>query len=481
MEHPALSERNYKVLLVDDMPSNLQVLGIMLKKFGYRIFLSQSGEEALRFLENNEPDLILLDIMMPGIDGIEVCRRLKADPTKKHIPVIFISAVEDISKKVLALEVGGEDYITKPFSEKEVMARVGVVFQRREYLETIQHAEYQYQELVFNSPIPMLMISLDHHDIMPNNALMKLTGTAHPLMVNYLDEENNSIWHRFLNELMKGGKPDNPELRFSFPGGQSRNMKILYQLAVIQNREYFQLSFQDITQFKVTESIKNNFISTASHELRTPLTSIKGYAHSIRKYSDMDRKTMNSFLDIILEESDRLESMVRQMLDLSRIDSGNSEMHIERFNIFDLMKGMVYQKDNEYPQTYEFVDTDGKGRDAFFIHSDQSKVIQILENLLSNAAKYSDPGSSVRCSISSSEDTLSISVKDSGAGIPASELENIFNRFYRIEKHKSTIPGTGLGLAISRELAQLLGAELTVESTLGEGSRFTLLIPQKEG
>jgi len=112
------------ILIVDDNPTNLDVISESLSNKGYKVAIATSGERALQQVERKPPDLILLDIMMPGIDGFETCRRLKANPRTCHIPIIFMTALTDTDNKVQALNLGAVDYVTKPFQEQEVMARL---------------------------------------------------------------------------------------------------------------------------------------------------------------------------------------------------------------------------------------------------------------------------------------------------------------------------------------------------------------------
>ncbi len=125
------------ILIVDDNPQNLQVLGSMLKEHGYKPAAAQNGEKAIEFVQKKSPDLILLDIMMPDMDGIEVCRRFKAQKSTKDIPIIFITALSEIKDKLKAFAIGGVDYITKPFITEEVLARINVHIKLKEALEKL--------------------------------------------------------------------------------------------------------------------------------------------------------------------------------------------------------------------------------------------------------------------------------------------------------------------------------------------------------
>lgn len=121
-----MSPENYAVLIVDDTHQNVQVLSQMLRDAGYKVFAAFNGEDALKLMFKRKPDLVLLDVMMPGMNGFEVCQKIKSDPEIAHLPVIFLSALNDIEAKIKAFEAGGVDYVTKPFQQQEVLARISL-------------------------------------------------------------------------------------------------------------------------------------------------------------------------------------------------------------------------------------------------------------------------------------------------------------------------------------------------------------------
>jgi len=126
------------ILAVDDNPRNLQVIGSLIKKWGYNTVLAQSASECLQYLYKNSPDLILMDILMPDMDGYETCRKIKADPKNKHIPILFITALSDTNSIVMAFKAGGVDYITKPFIREEVKARIDVHLELKATLKKLE-------------------------------------------------------------------------------------------------------------------------------------------------------------------------------------------------------------------------------------------------------------------------------------------------------------------------------------------------------
>ena len=135
------------ILIVDDDPDNLKILQGVLKKTGHKILMANSGERALYQIEHQSPDLILLDVLMPGIDGFETCRQIKLDPATARIPIIFLTALSDVDNKVKGFEAGGVDYITKPFYQAEVLARVNTHLTLHRLQQQLQAALAQVNQL----------------------------------------------------------------------------------------------------------------------------------------------------------------------------------------------------------------------------------------------------------------------------------------------------------------------------------------------
>ena len=253
-----------------------------------------------------------------------------------------------------------------------------------------------------------------------------------------------------------------------------RNLDILIPIA-----EQVAIAVETIRLFEQTQKLdqlKSDFVSKVSHELRTPLTSIKGFAEILLSYQDVDPKTRQEFISIIHEESERLTRLINDILDLSKIESGKTEWHIQPIVPFEIVvraaksiQAMAMEKN--LPVVIEVPETLPKMR------GDADQLMQVLDNLLSNAIKFSNHGHITLQG--AQEDTMvRLSVIDAGIGIPESDLETIFDKFHQLGDPRSGNPkGTGLGLAICREIVQHLGGKIWCESPPGEGSRFHFTLP----
>ncbi len=227
-------------------------------------------------------------------------------------------------------------------------------------------------------------------------------------------------------------------------------------------------------RLKELDRMKSEFLSTAAHELRTPLTSILGFSEILLKRK-LDEERKNKFLKIINEESVGLSALINDLLDLSRIESGRGFKMMKAPTdigsiILDNIDIFKHQTDKH---TFKINVPD----DLVKIEADKDKINQVIENLISNALKFSPEGGEIKVSIEQSKSEVKVSVSDNGMGIPEKDLPHIFEKFYRAENASSeAIGGTGLGLAIVKYIVEHHGGKLSVESRLGRGSTFTFTL-----
>jgi PAS domain S-box-containing protein len=231
----------------------------------------------------------------------------------------------------------------------------------------------------------------------------------------------------------------------------------------------------DITDQKMDEMRKNDFIAMVSHELKTPLTSMKGYIQVllIKQKQRADNPDAR-----MLEKADgqvaKMTNMINGFLNVSRLESGKIYMDLQVFDIALLMKEM----EQESLATIFSHPVLFKPTESIFVNADRDKIGQVIHNLISNAVKYSEPGSTIHVTCAMTNDTVNLSVKDQGIGISPDHLSKIFDRFYRVEGSKmSTISGFGIGLYLCREIIHRHHGEISAESDIGDGATFTFSLP----
>lgn len=412
-----MEKRKGTVLIVEDDAFLRRSLVEILKP-EYKIFIAQSGEDALEKLENsNRPDLILLDIMMPGMSGYEVCRHLKKDEQYPDIPVIFISALTKTSDIVKGFEVGGVDYVTKPFQPDEVKTRVKTHITLRNMQKKLADQNTRLQEEI-------------QRRSKAEAALQKAN-----------------------NELEIRVKQRTAEL--SQANGKLEKAREKAESASLA---------------------KTRFLSKISHELKTPLTPVVGMIPLVLMDSSL-KSDHRDLLQTVQNSADKLAEIIDDLIELSNMEAEGITAENQVFNLKYLIesaadsielhaleKGLEtgYEIDPEIPDE---------------ITGDPDILEKILVRLGNNAVKFTDKGS-IEISVKKEKQektsiNISFSVKDTGCGIPADKLESIFQDFTQADNSSTREKGgLGLGLTMVKRTVALLGGSLAAESIEGKGSTF---------
>jgi len=291
---------------------------------------------------------------------------------------------------------------------------------------------------------------------------------------------------RTMEEIVSGWREIGPRIPVGDPGSPVRAETVPVE---VEGRELWisasgvgfdegtVYAFRDLTEERALEELKSEFVATVSHELRTPLAAIYGAAQTIRR-SDLQlpEDIRHELLGVIATESDRLASIVNDLLLASHLDSGRLPVHIERCDPLELATAVVDSARAHLPESIEL---QLRAPDQLpQIAADPGQLQQVLANLVDNAIKYSPEGGPVRLELQNGEAGVRFSVVDEGLGIPASEHRRIFEKFYRLDPDMTRgTGGTGLGLYICRELVRRMEGEIWVESRLGKGSTFVVQVP----
>ncbi len=238
------------------------------------------------------------------------------------------------------------------------------------------------------------------------------------------------------------------------------------------------IMLHDVTEQHRNEERRKEFVANVSHELRTPLTNVRSYAETLRDAGgDIPQETANSFLDIIINEADRMTHIVQDLLTLSRLDAGNAELSLSRFPFGEAIESVVRAnalnaKQRGHELTYDPPES------LPLIVGDRSRLEQVMMNIIGNAIKYTPDGGHIRILSGAGEETVWMEVQDDGIGIPEKDRERIFERFYRVDKARSRESGgTGLGLSIAREIVQRHDGVIALVPHEGPGTTIRLTLP----
>ncbi len=233
----------------------------------------------------------------------------------------------------------------------------------------------------------------------------------------------------------------------------------------------------DVTEQVRSDQQRREFVANVSHELRTPITSVRSYAETLTESGDeMEAEMRKRFLDVIMNESDRMTKIVQDLLVLSRFDSEKTEMSFEKFDMAESLRH-VYDAliiDAEKKGLTMSLDV---GSEPIMLEGDRARIEQVVINVVSNSVRYTPEGGSISVSARGG-DEVSVTVADTGIGIPEADVPHLFDRFYRVDKGRSRAQGgTGLGLSIAKEIVDRHNGRIDVESRLGEGTAVTVTLP----
>ncbi|NEO32703.1 MAG: hybrid sensor histidine kinase/response regulator [Symploca sp. SIO3C6] len=419
-----------EILIVDDTPENLRLLSVMLIEQGYQVRRVISGKLALDAAQVKPPDLILLDIMMPQINGYEVCQRLKANEQTCGIPVIFLSVLDEALDKVKAFAVGGADYITKPFQIEEVVARI-------EHQLTIQKLQKQLRE--------------------QNRQLQQEIRISEAAMIRCQQAE---IAQQKLNlELEARVEGRTKELKQA----NEHLLKLQTELR------------ESLVQEKELNEFKSRIISTISHEYRTPLTTIATSAGILERYlHKLSQQKQSIHFQRIQSALKHLTSLVNDVLFLNKSELEKAKLNLTDLDLIAFCSELIEEQkliaSTKYTITFTHQgDCSGK-------LWDESKLRQILSNLLSNAIKYSPEGGLIEVQLLCQDQEIILEVKDHGIGIPVESQARLFESFHR-GNNVGSIQGIGLGLSIVKKCVELYRGKITCHSEVGVGTLFRVALP----
>jgi two-component system phosphate regulon sensor histidine kinase PhoR len=327
----------------------------------------------------------------------------------------------------------------------------------------------------------VLVVDSRNHIMLANNALQQIF----PKAIKIIDQRLEVVLHSvsFLNyvEAVKRGEAD-PQYPIEFvDGADTRWVEVtgstIPPLDGLKG-DWALFVLHDITRQKMLELVRKEFVANVSHELRTPLSVIKGYVETlVDGHDDMPRDDRARFLNTIHRHTERLNSLLEDLLTLSRLESINPGLHREALNLSSLIGQMVDDyRTRPAAANHDIIFTNDPAIEKLLL--DPLKLTQVFANLLDNALKYTPPKTKISITTQLRRDEIEIHFSDNGPGIPSSDLPHIFERFYRVEKGRSREKGgTGLGLSIVKHIIQLHGGQIRVESGLGKGTTFIISIP----
>ncbi len=371
--HPSIDLKGRRILAVDDDRINLRIIGGILRNEGYEIAEAGSGEQALEVYAAFQPNLVLLDVMMPGIDGFATCRTLKKAYGDKCAPVIFVTAKSEADDVVMGFDAGGVDYLTKPFRPKEVVARIRTHLSNQQLVEQQKH------------------------------------------LVDQLSKANAD---------------------------------------------------------------KDRFLGMCAHDLRNPLSSIRGLAELMDENAIGELTAeQREIVQTIHGASQSMLQLVNELLDVATIEAGHLKLDKAPTSVVEIVERSVHLSNMEAAKKNTRIEIVKSNGDPM-VDVDRNKIRQVVDNLISNAVKYSPRGSIITVLIHANDSVAGFAVRDSGPGVPEHERHKLFKDFGRLSAQPTGgEKSTGLGLAICRKIVEAHSGTIGVNSVPGRGAEFFVNLP----
>ncbi|NET08489.1 MAG: response regulator [Symploca sp. SIO2B6] len=506
------------VMIVDDDRFTRMMLRQIMEKEGYKIEEVEDGQQCLAAYQSHKPDMVLLDAMMPVMDGFTCCRQLQALAGDDCVPVLMITGLNDQASVDWAFEAGATDYITKPIHPPVLRQRLRRLFEARWAQQALQKSEKQYRSIVENVQEVIFETDAVGNWTFLNSAWTKLTGfkVIESLGSNYLHNvhpDDQQLHEELWSVLLAGYRAScRQEIRYLTKTGQCRWLEInahsnlltkgvlagisgtiqditerLYaealekdklrlEIEIMERERSSQIMRQALEKEKELGELKSHVIATISHEFRTPLTTIQSSSELLANYSKkLSESKKLKHLQRIANSVERMSQLLNDVILLGEVEAGTLEFNPSWLNLEGLCSEIIeeFQQSLDDDQHTIVLWTQGESRNAKL---DRNLLQHLLINLLSNAVKFSPQGGTINFDLICQQDQAIFRIEDQGIGIPLEAHNRVFESFYRAS-NTGTIKGTGLGLAIVKRCVDLHQGQIKVESEVGIGTVVTLTLP----
>ena len=457
------------ILIVEDSATQAAQIKYLLESYHYKVEVTRDGQQALIWLSEHKPSLIISDIVMPGMNGFELCEKIKSDERMEDIPVILLTSLSDPDEVIEGLYCGADSFITKPYNKEYLISNIEKLLTEKATPESKRDTlgiEINYggkKRLIRTRPqkVVKLLLNIYQGAIYQNNELIQTRDEL-----------------RLFNERLE----DLVEER-------TKELKKDEEKILAFNAELEQRISERTAQLDAANKAKSEFLANMSHEIRTPMNAVLGYAELLGFM--LEDKTQRDYIESIKSSGRSLLTLINDILDLSKIEAGKLELQFEYVNsqsFFSEFERIFSLRLSE--KGLKFILEISSGTPAG-IYIDDARLRQIILNLIGNAIKFTEKGSIklkvytenpqiINYSKEKAEEFLDliIEVTDTGIGISKEMQEEIFNPFVQGQGQSvKKYGGTGLGLAITHRLTQLMNGTIELDSHLNKGSSFKIKIP----
>jgi signal transduction histidine kinase/DNA-binding response OmpR family regulator len=500
------------ILLVDDQPANLLALEAVLETLGVDMVRAVSGPEALDAVARQDFAAVLLDVRMPGMDGFEVAREIRARPRSRFTPILFVTAGDDPDDAMLsAYALGAVDFLAKPLRAEVLKAKVAVFVElyrskeelrlreRRDFEQRLEAKEERYRALFESIDEGFCVIRLVRDDKghprdyifeEANEAFKMHTGIKDPVgkRIKDLVPAHEGHWFEIYDRVARTGEAT----RFV---EEARAMNRWFDVYATRlggpGSDLVAVLFSDITQRLLAEQDmrrlndelaqanrrKTEFLATLAHELRNPLAPLSNGLHLMRMGASKP-ELLEKTRQMMERQIQHMVHLVDDLLDVARISTGKVELRRQRIDLKEVVATAVETSASLIESGHHKLHVELPSQ-ALPMEADPTRIAQVVSNLLNNAAKYTPEAGRITLKVWAEANEAVLSVTDTGIGIAADALPKVFEMFAQVPSSTAKPQGgLGIGLSLVQSLVALHGGSVSASSPgAGKGSTFTVRLP----
>ncbi len=490
------------IWIIDEDIADSDLLNDILSE-NYQIIRIDSGHKSIEMLKKGKPDLILMDLELPDINGYELCRTIKTDTHNDTIPIIIITDPSNEENKTKAIEAGADDLLSKPVNILELTTRVRSLLRIKELNDELMKERDLAQKYIDVVGSIIGVLDTNMNITLVNQRACEVLGYKRDEIIGqnwfdvFLPEPVRNLIKGAYIEVLKGNMelPEFSEKPILTKNGDER--LILWHDVVLQDEDGEIIgtisSGDDITERKMAEMameeaneqlrsldrMKNQFLTNLNHELRTPLVSIKGFSELLyeEKIGSLSKEQKDA-LDAVMRNTERLRHIVDSLLYVSSDRIHRIKYELTQIDIIKVIDEIIQSTGPGITRAGLAFEVDIP-ENVPLINGDQEHLKRLVRHLLDNALKFTSSGGKISLVVRvCGPDKIMIQVRDTGIGISPDQIPNIFNNFYQVDgSTKRKFGGTGVGLHICKKIVEAHNGNIYAESEGNEGTTFTVILP----
>lgn len=485
-----------KVLVIDDEQDLRDGCERILKRMDCLVSKASNGEDGVELFKQERPSVVLSDLKMPGIDGIEVlCQIREIDP---EVLVIILTGYATIETAIEAMKQGAYDFVAKPFEPDQLRIVVGRAFEKLEFRRQAEILEQEriktladlgteksrISAIIESLPNGILVTNKDGKVALMNPLFRQRFEISHERQTGdnvetYIDDEGLC---QLIKEISQGQHVGDKIPTYELTLPNEIYLLARGQSVLGENGECIGsvVIFTNITDLKNFDQLKSDFVAKVSHELRSPLATIHEQLAAVIADTPDEEEENKSILYRAKEKTKGLISFIGNLLDLSRIEAGNDYNKPRQLCVDDVLDGIVEFLESRARTKEQSLTITHHTTNSPDLFADPLAIESIFGNLITNAIKYTPRKGSISVTSDFVDNNIIVEVSDNGFGMDEHQQEMIFEKFFRIKNEKTRhIVGTGLGLSIVKGLVDSLDGEISIKSAPDKGSTFKVVLPVK--